>query len=122
MRNPLGLRLVYHGWFCGAIVRFCVQQACKVIALQPEKEKNYQAQLFSSECPRQGKIFNGHLKMNIGLKLDQDQTVITENHRPKIHANNKISSKKQTVTATEQLVPEKFQQLQLFHLWKILVR
>ena len=37
-------------------------------------------------CPRQGKIFNGHLKMNLGLKLDQDQTAIINNHRPKIQA------------------------------------
>ena len=38
------------------------------------------------DCPRQGKIFNGHLKMNVVMKLDQDQTAIINNHRPKIQA------------------------------------
>ena len=33
-----------------------------------------------------GKNFNSHLKMSIGLKLEQNQTAVINNHRPEIQA------------------------------------
>ena len=81
--------------FAGQSEGSVYNMACKINALQPRKKEEPSNKLACSDrkvtvkklaCKfgcREGEMFKNHSKMNIGLKLDQNQTAITDQrYRP----------------------------------------